>query len=80
MEREPVVNAIIVGRRSRYMVSKARRSEITKSAWRKRKRVGGIGTCYYCERIVYVGGKKLAMHDRTHIFHKTCYYSWKARR
>lgn len=57
------------------MVSKARRSEITKAAWRKRKREGGIGTCFHCKRIVYVGG----IRREGRLFHKTCYWTWSRR-
>ena len=60
----------------KVMVSKARRSEIIKSAWRKRKREGGIGTCHHCKRIVFVGG----IRREGHLFHRTCYYSWKAKK
>ena len=67
------------------MVSKARRSEITKAAWRKRKREGGLGKCAYCGKPVFVGGIRLPSSAsspfyRGRLFHKVCYETTKARR
>ena len=50
------------------------RSEISKKAWRARKRRGGKGKCAYCHHPIYVagvvsGGRK---------YHKTCLASHKA--
>ncbi len=44
------------------------RSEISKRAWRIRKRLGGKGKCVYCHRSIFAGG----MTFKGRPYHKTC--------
>ncbi len=44
------------------------RSEISKRAWRIRKRLGGKGKCVYCHRSIFAGG----MTFKGRAYHKTC--------
>lgn len=55
------------------MASKSR-AEISRAAWRKRKREGGRGTCAYCLRKIYAGGS-LYM---GRLLHETCAKMYKA--
>jgi len=45
-----------------------RRSEITKAAWRRRKRAGGKATCAFCHKPIFAGGVSYQGMP----FHKTC--------
>ena len=56
------------------MISKAKRSEITKAAWRKRKREGGKGLCFHCKENIYVGGAR----RNGHLYHEICWEIVKA--
>ena len=49
-------------------LSGKRRSEISKRAWRKRKREGGKATCIYCLKPIFAGGVR--MNGKP--YHKVC--------